>query len=82
MEGKHKDYPSPDSHNQKSEAKLNVVAAFATAHQGDLKTIITMVRPQTPLIIQPVAPGMHHLLPQLDQQANYTISMVFPIGQP
>ena len=54
MEGKHKEHPAPDSHNQKSQAKLNIMAAFATA-QGNLITIITMVKLQTPLIIQHIA---------------------------
>ena len=38
------------------------ISAFASAHQRNLTTIITMVKVWTPLIIQPIAPGMHHTL--------------------
>ena len=33
MEGKHRNHPTPDSHNPKSEAELNMMAVFTTAHQ-------------------------------------------------
>ena len=65
-EGKHKDHPAPDFYNQEPEAELNIMAAFATTYQRYLTTIITMVKSQTPLIIQPIALGMCHTLPHLD----------------
>ena len=80
MEGKDKDHPAPHFCNQNPEAELNIMAAFATAHQRYLTTIITMVKPQTPLIIQPVAPEMCHTFPQLDQQVNHAVTMALPIG--
>ena len=56
------------------------MAAFATAHQRYLTTIITMVKSQA-LLIQPIALGMHHTLPQLAQQVNHAINMVLLTGE-
>ena len=80
--GHHRKQPTPDFHNQKPEAELNVMTAFFTGQQRNLTTIITMVKSQTPLIIHPTPPGMCHTLPQLDQQVSHTITMVLLIGYP
>ena len=48
-EGKHKEHPFPDFQNWKPEAKLNIMAVFATEHQKYHTTVITMAKLQTPL---------------------------------
>ena len=70
MEGKHKDQPPRDPDNSKSEGKLNIMSSFATEYQRYLATISTMVKSQAPFIIQPIGPGKHHTLSQLDQESK------------
>ena len=79
MRDKHKHYPPPDFHYQKPEVKLNIMAAFVTAQQTYLTTVITMAKSQTLFIVQPRAPGMCHPLSHLYQQVNDAITMFLAI---
>ena len=53
-------------------------------HQRDalIQNQPTLVKLQSQLLIQPVAPGMGHTLPQLNQKVYHAITMVLPIGKP